>query len=176
MFFSEVNIESHQPIINPSEQLALFSLWHIKNRIWPYEKKRLLNLVQKRSVSFHGIMANELDCNIIFCKFKFQSHYYIHFQTNTFRKNLNPLYLPAMYQIVPLMFLYKDGFGIKSPMKVDMPFNKKVKPIVDLVQANSIYFLNVSWDFNILILNILMLIIIKKEIWLFSIYVQVTKY
>ena len=27
--------------------------------------------------------------------------------------------------IVSLLFLYKDGFGIKLPTKVDMPLNKK---------------------------------------------------
>ena len=31
-----------------------------------------------------------------------------------------PLHLP-----LKLLFSYKDGFGIKQPMKVDMPLNKE---------------------------------------------------
>ena len=34
---------------------------------------------------------------------------------------------PAIGWIVPLLFFYKDGFGIKSPIKVDMPLNKETK-------------------------------------------------
>ena len=36
--------------------------------------------------------------------------------------------LPDMGFIVPLLF-YKDGFGFKQPMKVDMPLNKEARPI-----------------------------------------------
>ena len=32
---------------------------------------------------------------------------------NTLGKDMNPLILPAMGLIVPLLFFYKDGFGIK---------------------------------------------------------------
>ena len=31
----------------------------------------------------------------------------------------------VMGWIVPLLFFYKDGFGIKLPSKVDMPLNKE---------------------------------------------------
>ena len=34
-----------------------------------------------------GIMAKVLDCSHKISKFKFQLHYYIHFQTNTLRKS-----------------------------------------------------------------------------------------
>ena len=30
---------------------------------------------------------------------------------------------PAMGSIVPLLFFYQDGFGIKEPTKVEMPLN-----------------------------------------------------
>ena len=30
--------------------------------------------------------------------------------------------------IVPQLFLFEDGFGIKLPTKIDMPLNKETKP------------------------------------------------
>ena len=30
--------------------------------------------------------------------------------------------------IVLLLFFYKDGFGIKYPIKIDVPLNKETKP------------------------------------------------
>ena len=50
-----------------------------------------------------------------------------HFQTNTFRKGLNPLIAPAISEIVPLLSFYNDGFDIKLLTKVDMPLNKETK-------------------------------------------------
>ena len=44
-------------------------------------------------------------------EFKFQSFYYIHFQTNTLEKGSEPP--TAMGKIVSLQFFNKDGFGIK---------------------------------------------------------------
>ena len=40
---------------------------------------------------------------------------------------MNPLILPAMALIVPLLFFYKDDFGIKLSKKVDMQLNKETK-------------------------------------------------
>ena len=40
---------------------------------------------------------------------------------------MNPLILSSMCQIVPLLFFYKDGVGIKLPQKVDMPLKKETK-------------------------------------------------
>ena len=63
--------------------------------------------------SHHGIVINRLDCNIIVSKFKLQSHYYVHFRTNTVRKGMKPFISLAMGWIIPLLFFYKDGFGIE---------------------------------------------------------------
>ena len=49
--------------------------------------------------------------------------YYIHFWTNTLGKGMNLLVLSAVDQIVSLLF--KDGCGIKLPMKVDVPLKPK---------------------------------------------------
>ena len=35
-------------------------------------------------------MANMLDCDIVEREFELQSRYYVHFQTNTSRKYMNP--------------------------------------------------------------------------------------
>ena len=42
--------------------------------------------------------------------FELQSHYCVHFRTNTLGKGRNPLFSPAR---VSQLFFYKDGFGIK---------------------------------------------------------------
>ena len=36
------------------------------------------------------------DCRIEVSEFELQSRYYVHFRTNTLRKDMNPLILPAM--------------------------------------------------------------------------------
>ena len=36
-----------------------------------------------------------------------------HFQTNTLGKGMNPLILPSMGQIVPLLFFKVNDFGVK---------------------------------------------------------------
>ena len=33
-----------------------------------------------------------------------------------------------MGYIVSLLFFYKDNFGIREPMQIDMPINKENKP------------------------------------------------
>ena len=43
-------------------------------------------------VDLSGIMANVLHCNIVVREFEFQSRYYDHFQTNTLRNDMNPLF------------------------------------------------------------------------------------
>ena len=57
-------------------------------------------------------MVKAMACGIVESKFVRQSRYYVHFRTNTLGKGMNPLILPAMGKIVPLLF-YENGFGIK---------------------------------------------------------------
>ena len=54
-----------------------------------------------------------LPCDIVISKFKLQSCNYIHFQTGTLLKCMNPFNPPAMGLIVPLLFFYKDNLDIK---------------------------------------------------------------
>ena len=42
-------------------------------------------------------------------------------------KAWTPLSLTAMGLIVPILFLYKDGFGIKQPVKEDLLLNKETE-------------------------------------------------
>ena len=46
----------------------------------------------------HGVMVNVLNSNIEVSEFKLQSHYYIHFQTNTHGKGMNSQY-PSNYRL-----------------------------------------------------------------------------
>ena len=43
-----------------------------------------------------GIMVKALDSGIVVNEFKLQSHYYVHFRTNTIGKSKNTLLLPSM--------------------------------------------------------------------------------
>ena len=43
-----------------------------------------------------GVMVKAMDYGIVVSEFVFQSRYYVHFRTNTLRKGMNPLILPAM--------------------------------------------------------------------------------
>ena len=52
----------------------------------------------------YGVMVKAMDCGIVVSEFVLQSRYYIHFQANTLGKGMNPLILPAMGWIEPLLF------------------------------------------------------------------------
>ena len=41
-------------------------------------------------------MVKVIDCEILLNEFELQSRYYVHFQTNTLGKGVNPLILLAM--------------------------------------------------------------------------------
>ena len=58
-------------------------------------------------------MVKVLDGGIIVSELILQSRYYVHFRANTQGKGMNPLILPAMGWIVPLLFFLENGFGIK---------------------------------------------------------------
>ena len=44
----------------------------------------------------HGVMVKAMDCGIVVSEFKLQLHYHVFFRTDTPRKGMNPLILPAM--------------------------------------------------------------------------------
>ena len=58
-------------------------------------------------------MVKAMDCGLVVRELVLQSRYYVHFRTNTLGKGMNPVILPAMGYIVPLLFFYENGFGIK---------------------------------------------------------------
>ena len=58
-------------------------------------------------------MIKAMDCGIVVSEFVLQSRYYVHFRANTLGKGMKPLILPAMGQIVPLLFFKENSFGIK---------------------------------------------------------------
>ena len=51
-----------------------------------------------------GIIVKSMDCGIVVSELELQLHNHVHFRTNTFKKGMNPLILPAMVQIEPLLF------------------------------------------------------------------------
>ena len=60
-----------------------------------------------------GVMVKAMDCGIVVSEFEIQSRYYAQFRANTLGKVMNPLILPTMGYIVPLLFFSENGFGIK---------------------------------------------------------------
>ena len=50
-----------------------------------------------------GIIVKALDCRIIAIEFKIQLHYQVHSRTNTREKGMNPLIIPAIGKIAPLL-------------------------------------------------------------------------
>ena len=71
-----------------------------------------------RGESSKGAEANVLECDIVVTKFKFQSQFSVHFRANIFGNGMNPFIRQAMGGIVPLLFFYKDLFGIKYPWRL----------------------------------------------------------
>ena len=60
-----------------------------------------------------GVMVKAMDCGIVVHEFVLQSRYYVHFRANTLGEGMNPLILPAIGQIVPLLIFEEKGFGIR---------------------------------------------------------------
>ena len=59
--------------------------------------------------------------------FELQSRHYIHFWTCTMGKGMNSLIPRPSYGLNSTNYFYNDGFGIKQPTKVDMPW-RTIKP------------------------------------------------
>ena len=51
----------------------------------------------------HGVMVKAFGCKIVVRKFDLPSGYYVYFGTSTIEKGMNPLILPSMGLIVPLL-------------------------------------------------------------------------
>ena len=45
---------------------------------------------------FCGVMVKVMVCEIVVSEFEFQSRYYVHFQTNTLRKDMNLIFISAI--------------------------------------------------------------------------------
>ena len=58
-----------------------------------------------------GVMVKAMDCGIVVREFVLQSRYYV--RANTLGKGMNPLILPAVGYVVPLLFFQENCFGIK---------------------------------------------------------------
>ena len=59
-------------------------------------------------------MSKVLDCHLEVIEYELQSHYGVHFRTNTLGKGTNsPPYPPRLVVKISLLFFYKAGFGVK---------------------------------------------------------------
>ena len=66
------------------------------------------------SLRYEGdVVGSVLNCIVVVTEFEFQLHFYAHFGTNIRGEGMNYLIPGVMVQIIPLLFLNKDGFGIK---------------------------------------------------------------
>ena len=73
----------------------------------------MIDSVGDTNYSSGVLVVKAIDCGIVVREFVLQSRYYVHFRANTLGKGMNPLILPAMDYIVPLLFFYENGFGIE---------------------------------------------------------------
>ena len=60
------------------------------------QKKTLKSTKSVKVGSPYGLVANVQDCNIVASEFKLRSCYYVHFQTKTFGKDINPFLPPTV--------------------------------------------------------------------------------
>ena len=88
-------------------------------------------------VSF--VLTTVLDNDIAENDFNLQSQHYVHFQTNTLENDINTLTSNAVDKIAPLFFIYNDGFGIQSPMEVNMLLIKKIQMDSNLMLTRVAY-------------------------------------
>ena len=63
--------------------------------LWLYNSNSVHNINSCGKMS-RGKMVKAMVCEIVAREFELQSRYYVRFQTNTLRKGMNPLILPAM--------------------------------------------------------------------------------
>ena len=63
-------------------------------------------VLMSRGVFPCDVEPNQLECDTIITKFQLQSHYHVHFQTNTLEKRLNPLIFLPSYVINSTVLLY----------------------------------------------------------------------
>ena len=68
---------------------------HSENIMFFYRLIRRAHL-HKGGGCLCGVMVKVMSYEIVVSNFELQSRYYIHFQTNTLRKDMSPLILPAM--------------------------------------------------------------------------------
>ena len=61
-----------------------------------------------------GVVANKLNCNIIVSEFKLQICYYVHFQTNHLRKDMNSRISLAMVAQSDGAVEYTDCFSAEE--------------------------------------------------------------
>ena len=61
----------------------------------------------------HGVVVKVANCDIVINEFELSWGSYDHFRTTILGKVRTPLFPTAVGYIVPLLFFYKDGFGIK---------------------------------------------------------------
>ena len=71
-----------------------------------------------------GVVAYVLDCDIIISKFKLQSCYYIHFQTNILWKGMNSL-IPPCYGLNSSTTSLRMALALKKNMNADILLNKE---------------------------------------------------
>ena len=80
----------------------VFLFIYISLRLSPHMKLILHHIRSDGGV--RGVMVKAMNCGIVVSEFVLQSRYYVHLWANTLGKGMNPLILPAIGEIVPLLF------------------------------------------------------------------------
>ena len=67
--------------------------WELINLLWLIFQTNFFSPAWRCS---RGVMVKAMDFGIVISEFELKSRYYIHIQTYTIAKGMNPLILPAM--------------------------------------------------------------------------------
>ena len=73
-----------EAFVLPSTRIANFTF------IYVY-KTKVVDPSWRQQMSPRGLVANELDCDIVVTEFEFHSHFYVPFRTSTLEKGTNHL-------------------------------------------------------------------------------------
>ena len=94
---------------------------------------------------FGGVVANVLNCDIIVNKFKLQSCYYIHFQTNTLRKGMNPLIPLLDCNIIVSEFKLQSCYYIHFQTNTLRKGMNLFKPTNHVLNGNTVFLKEWLW-------------------------------
>ena len=138
IFFSSLASSKYLSIFSLFLIYSLFSLSRPTRWQNPLDESSFFFLVNNLCLVFWPVLDNQFvsqnsayicgcRCSvmvkpwIVVSEFKLPSSYYVHFRTNPFSKSKNPLILPTMSWIIPLLF-FSQALVLNNPQRLKINF------------------------------------------------------